>query len=200
VKDKQRETTYLKPTLAQNMLSGIPGAFNVARGLMPGQDLDLGRVSLGPAKLVDLEQSRRDAQQLYAANQKAMRNAAGGGGNYMANLSGAYNNYLSGLNRINQAEETANAQIVNERNRQQALVDAQNIGLSLKEQDWTAKQRAARENLVGQGLTQWLDIAKGNQQNKFLAQSYFPAIAEDYAEFYKWQTKREAEKAKTKKT
>ena len=200
VKDKQRETTYLKPTLAQNMLSGIPGAFNVARGLMPGQDLDLGRVSLGPAKLVDLEQSRRDAQQLYASTQKAMRNAAGGGGNYMANLSGAYNNYLSGLNRINQAEETANAQIVNERNRQQALVDAQNIGLSLKEQDWAAKQRAARENLVGEGLTQWLDIAKGNQQNKFLAQSYFPAIAEDYAEFYKWQTKKEAEKAKKKKT
>jgi hypothetical protein len=200
VTDRQRETTYLKPTLAQNMLSGIPGAFNVARGLMPGQDLDLGRVSLGPAKLVDLEQSRRDAQQLYASTQKAMKNAAGGGGNYMANLAGAYNNYLSGLNRINQAEQTANAQIINERNKQQALIDAQNIGLSLKEQDWAAKQRAARENLIGQGLTQWLDIAKGNQQNKFLAQSYFPAIAEDYAEFYKWQTEREAEKAKKKKT
>ena len=189
LEDANRENQYLKPTLLENMIGAAPGIANIAMGLGKDDKLELDRIKPISAKYIDLDESRKSADRLYAAQQDATRNVAGntGGGNYLSNMQASYLNYLQGLSGIDQQEQNTNAQIGNQTAAQNAQIAAQNSQMDFREQDYDARTKAAKQAMIATGIGQIADTYQGNQQNKFLTNTYLPTISPDYAQFYKWE-------------
>jgi hypothetical protein len=189
LEDANRKNQYLKPTLLENMIGAAPGIANIAMGLGKDDKLKLDRVDPISAKYISLDESRKANERLLAAQQDATKNVAGnaGGGNYLANMQATYLKYLQGMSGIDQQEQNANAQIANQTAARNAQIAAQNAQLGFREQDYDARTKAAKQNMIGTGIGQIADVYQGNQQNKFLTNTYLPTISPDYAQFYKWQ-------------
>jgi hypothetical protein len=187
--DTVRENQYLKPTLLENMIGAAPGIANIAMGLGKDDKLKLDRIDPISAKYISLDESRKANERLLAAQQAATKNVAGnaGGGNYLANMQATYLKYLQGMSGIDQQEQNANAQIGNQTAAQNAQIAAQNAQLGFKEQDYAARTKAAKQGMIGTGIGQIADVYQGNQQNKFMTNTYLPTVSPDYAQFYKWQ-------------
>lgn len=189
LEDANRENQYLKPTLLENMIGAAPGIANIAMGLEKDDKLELDRIKPVSAKYISLDESRKANERLLAAQQDATKNVAGnaGGGNYLANMQATYLKYLQGMSGIDQQEQNANAQIGNQTAAQNAQIAAQNAQLGFKEQDYAARTKAAKQGMIGTGIGQIADVYQGNQQNKFMTNTYLPTVSPDYAQFYKWE-------------
>jgi hypothetical protein len=191
LKYNTRETNYLKPTFLENVLAASPGIANIGMGLSKADKLKLDRVDPISAKYINLDESRKANERLLAAQQAATKNVAGnaGGGNYLANMQATYLKYLQGMSGIDQQEKNVNAQIGNQTAAQNARIAAQNAQLGFREQDYDARTKAAKQNMIGTGIGQIADVYQGNRQNKFLAENYFPLVAPNYSDYYKYETK-----------
>jgi len=191
LKYNTRETNYLKPTFLENVLAASPGIANIGMGLSKADKLKLDRVDPISAKYINLDESRKANERLLAAQQAATKNVAGnaGGGNYLANMQATYLKYLQGMSGIDQQEQNANAQIGNQTAAQNARIAAQNSQIGFREQDYDARTKAAKQNMIGTGIGQIADVYQGNRQNKFLAENYFPLVAPNYSDYYKYETK-----------
>jgi hypothetical protein len=156
LEDANRKNQYLKPTLLENMIGAAPGIANIAMGLGKDDKLKLDRVDPISAKYISLDESRKANERLLAAQQDATKNVAGnaGGGNYLANMQASYLNYLQGLSGIDQQEQNTNAQIGNQVAAQNAQIAAQNAQLGFREQDYDARTKAAKQNMIGTGIGQ----------------------------------------------
>ena len=93
------------------------------------------------------------------------------------------------MSGIDQQEQNANAQIGNQTAAQNARIAAQNSQMGFREQDYDARTKAAKQNMIGTGIGQIADVYQGNRQNKFLAENYFPLVAPNYSDYYKYETK-----------
>ena len=191
LKYNTRKTNYLKPTFLENVLAASPGIANIGMGLSKADKLKLDRVDPISAKYINLDESRKANERLLAAQQAATKNVAGnaGGGNYLANMQATYLKYLQGMSGIDQQEQNANAQIGNQTAAQNARIAAQNSQMGFREQDYDARTKAAKQNMIGTGIGQIADVYQGNRQNKFLAENYFPLVAPNYSDYYKYETK-----------
>ena len=169
------------------MLGAAPGIANIGMGLGKSDKLKLDKIDPITGKKISLDQARKDARELYAANQGSMRNSAGSSGNYMANMQASYQKHLQGLAGITEREQNANAQIANQVAAQNARIAAQNSQMGFREQDYDARTTAAKQGMIGTGIGQIADVYQGNRQNKFLVDNYFPLVAPNYAGNYGWK-------------
>ena len=156
-----------------------PAAVNLARGLF--EKVEKVRpedfyTKIDPYRM-DFNPARRDAEQGFAGLRNSLAGAGPGAGSYMTNMQNAAMMRSKAMQDINAAEENAyqqskfQADATNASALTQAKKDAYSINLA---------NRAAKNAIFNQGLTDVSDIAKANQQNK-LATSYYSMMAPDFA-------------------
>ena len=186
------DVTNLKPQFKDLAIGAAPAMFDIGRGLLEkDQPLELSRVNEISSPRINLDEAQKAQDRAFAAQQSAIRNAAPGGGAYLANQQMAYQNWMQNAALLREREEQLNAQIAGQDLRTNAGIQAQNIGLDAKEQDWRAKQKAAKMDLIGSGMGYLGDMAAENRKNKFMVEQYFPAIAPVMSDYMQWQKEKE---------
>ncbi|QDP66085.1 MAG: hypothetical protein GOVbin3661_1 [Prokaryotic dsDNA virus sp.] len=186
------DVTDLKPKFKDLAIGAAPALFDIGRGLLEkDQPLELSRINEISSPRINLDEAQKAQDRAFAAQQSAIRNAAPGGGAYLANQQMAYQNWMQNAALLREREEQLNAQIAGQDLRTNAGIQAQNIRLDAKEQDWRAKQKAAKMDLIGSGMGYLGDMAAENRKNKFMVQQYFPAIAPVMSDYMQWQKEKE---------
>lgn len=136
----------------------LPAAYNIGQGLF-------GKVSQLNAEdyknkefitpyLYDINPALRTASQRFAASAEAIRNAGIGGGNYASNMQALVNQqnaadaalYSDKYNK--DAETNMKAQMYN------SQLTGQNNAMDMQVADYNARARAAKQGLLGTGLSQ----------------------------------------------
>lgn len=178
VDDNSKDLT-VNETAGEFIGKYAPAAVNLARGMF--EKVETARpedfyTKIDPYRM-DFNPARRDAEQGFASLQNSMAGAGPGAGSYMTNMQNAMMMRNKAMQDINAAEENAyqqskfQADATNAAALTQAKKDAYGINLA---------NRAAKNAIFNQGLTDVSDIAKANQQNK-LATSYYSMMAPDFA-------------------
>jgi hypothetical protein len=177
--DDSKQDLTVNETAGEFIGKYAPAAVNLARGLF--EKVETARpedfyTKIDPYRM-DFNPARRDAEQGFASLQNSMAGAGPGAGSYMTNMQNAMMMRNKAMQDINATEENAyqqskfTADATNAAALTQAKKDAYGINLA---------NRAAKNALLNQGLTDVSDIAKANQQNK-LATSYYSMMAPDFA-------------------
>jgi len=186
------EIKYHKPKLGETLIGAAPGLFDIGRGLFEKDiPLELDRIDEVRTTPISLDEAQRAQDRAFAGQQKSIRNAAPGGASYLANQQQAYQRWMQNAALLAEKERTLNAGLEAQDNKTNASIQAQNMQAGLREQDWAAKQRAAKMNLIGSGMGYLGDMAAEQRKNKFMVKSYFPAIAPVMSDYQKWAQKRQ---------
>lgn len=176
--DDTNQDLTVNETVPQFIGKYLPAAVNLGRGIF--EKVERVRpedfyTKINPYRM-DFNPARRDAEQSFASLQNSLAGAGPGAGAYMTNMQAANALRNKNLQEINAAEENAYAtsKFQADATNAAALTDARKTAYGLN-----LANRAAKNAIFNQGLTDISDIAKANQAND-LATSYYSIMAPDF--------------------
>ena len=151
-------------------LSLAPVAYNAIQGMLPEQKLKASdyqvtdrikpyKLNYDPAKQEALSSNR-------ALNREIMNTGNKSVGDVIRNLRGSRLDYNKQVSDITSKEQMGNAAIDMQAQQANIGIDQSNKSIKFSVDDWNAKSKAARINMLGEAATQLSQFAQGKKTDK----------------------------------
>lgn len=153
-----------------DVLSLAPVAYNAIQGMLPEQKLKASdyqvtdrikpyKLNYDPAKQEALSSNR-------ALNREIMNTGNKSVGDVIRNLRGSRLDYNKQVSDITSKEQMGNAAIDMQAQQANIGIDQSNKSIKFSVDDWNAKSKAARINMLGEAATQLSQFAQGKKTDK----------------------------------
>ena len=176
------EAIKANPILAGAM--ALPALYNVGRGLFGKVDqLDAGdyksRMKISPYEM-NIDPQLAETRRAFGTSIQAAKNAAPGGGSYLATLSNLANTRQQAIRDLYAQKENFDKGQKLEADKFNAQVEQGNLERDLAIQQYNAQAKAAKQNMLATGLGQIAQAAEGLSSTD-LQEAYLRAISPDFA-------------------
>jgi hypothetical protein len=151
-------------------LSLAPVAYNAIQGMMPEDRLKAGdyqtkktltpyELNYAPAKQEALSANRAETRAILSTGNKSV-------GDIIANIRGSRRGYNDAISNITAKEQMGNAALKMQADTTNIGIDQSNKSIAFSVDDWNAKSKAARINMLGEAATQLSQFAQGKKGDK----------------------------------
>jgi hypothetical protein len=151
-------------------LSLAPVAYNAIQGMMPEDRLKAGdyqtkktltpyELNYAPAKQEALSSNRALNKDILSTGNKSV-------GDIIRNLRGSRQGYMNQVSDITSKEQMGNAALKMQADQGNIAIDQSNKSIAFSVDDWNAKSKAARINMLGEAATQLAQFAQGKKGDK----------------------------------
>lgn len=161
----------------------LPVAYNIGMGLFGKTgNLNIDDYIMNnqiEAPKMNINPQVRQAEQSYATSADSIKNASPSGGAYMTNLQQLANSRNQTMGQIYTNKENIDAQNQMQADQFNASMEANNNQTRFQVEDYNARAKGAKQQMLSTGLTQAADIGRSATANK-LATSYYSLGAPDF--------------------
>jgi hypothetical protein len=166
----------------------LPAAYNIGQGLF-GKVSQLNAEDYTNTANIEpyqynINPQLREAQYTYAQAQDAIKNAGISGGNYASNMQQLANTRNEDINKLYTEKQNLDAQSAMQAQLANSQINTQNKALKMNVDDYNARARAAKQGLLGTGLSQVAHIGDAFLNMKKDA-TLAKAMAPDFSETLK---------------
>ena len=171
--------------------SALPALYNIGRGIFGKVDqLDAGdyqsRARISPYEM-NVDPQLAATQRAYSTAMQAAKNAAPGGGSYLATLGNIATQKQQAIKDLYAQKENFDKAQKLEADKYNAEVEKNNMSQDLAIQQYNAQAKAAKQNMLAEGLKQVADVA-GGLTNQDLQEKYLQTIAPEFAGSFKYMS------------
>lgn len=171
--------------------SALPALYNIGRGMFGKVDqLDAkdyqSRARISPYEM-NVDPQLAAAQRAYSTAMQAARNASSGGGSYLATLGNIATQKQQAIKDLYAQKENFDKAQKLEADKYNAEVEKNNMSQDLAIQQYNAQAKAAKQNMLAEGLKQVADVA-GGLTNQDLQEKYLQTIAPEFAGSFKYMS------------
>lgn len=181
----------IKQTPMQAAMMALPAAYNIGRGLFEKANvLDYNdyaqKANIDPYTM-NIDPQVAEVRNAYAGAAQAIKNAAPGGGAYLANMGNVAAGKQEAMNALHTKKEMFDKEAKYKTDMANRDVNASNLALKMQLQVYNDAAKAAKMKSLQEGLGQLADIAT-NDQGIDVQTQYLKAISPDYAENFKYSS------------
>ena len=171
--------------------SALPALYNIGRGIFGKVDqLDAkdyqSRARISPYEM-NVDPQLAATQRAYSTAMQAAKNAAPGGGSYLATLGNIATQKQQAIKDLYAQKENFDKAQKLEADKYNAEVEKNNMSQDLAIQQYNAQAKAAKQNMLAEGLKQVGDVATG-LTNQDLQEKYLQTIAPEFAGSFKYMS------------
>ena len=171
--------------------TALPAIYNIGRGIFGKVDqLDAkdyqSKARISPYEM-NVDPQLAAAQRAYSTAMQATRNAAPGAGSYLATLGNLATQKQQSIKDLYAQKENFDKAQKLEADKYNAEVEKNNMSQDLAIQQYNAQAKAAKQNMLAEGLKQVADVA-GGLTNQDLQEKYLQTIAPEFAGSFKYMS------------
>ena len=171
--------------------SALPALYNIGRGIFGKVDqLDAkdyqSRARISPYEM-NVDPQLAATQRAYSTAMQAAKNASPGGGSYLATLGNIATQKQQAIKDLYAQKENFDKAQKLEADKFNAQVEQGNMAQDLAIQQYNAQAKAAKQNILAEGLKQVGDVA-GGLTNQDLQEKYLRIIAPEFAGSFKYMS------------
>ena len=171
--------------------SALPALYNIGRGIFGKVDqLDAkdyqSRARISPYEM-NVDPQLAATQRAYSTAMQAAKNASPGGGSYLATLGNIATQKQQAIKDLYAQKENFDKAQKLEADKFNAQVEQGNMAQDLAIQQYNAQAKAAKQNILAEGLKQVGDVA-GGLTNQDLQEKYLQTIAPEFAGSFKYMS------------
>ena len=189
--DQKQTLGEMKASPLLAAASALPALYNIGRGIFGKVDqLDAGdyqsRARISPYEM-NVDPQLAATQRAYSTAMQAAKNAAPGGGSYLATLGNIATQKQQAIKDLYAQKENFDKAQKLEADKYNAEVEKNNMSQDLAIQQYNAQAKAAKQNMLAEGLKQVGDVA-GGLTNQDLQEKYLQTIAPEFAGSFKYMS------------